>query len=275
MLTALILPLLLQVGPNPALSPPPAVPEELVEQRRIARERQRPPVAIVESDPVQACTARADSNAEAVLQDAQAMFDRAVGLDRAIAGHCLGIAYAALERWPDAARAFGRARDALPPGQAGYGARLGMATAAAELAAGRAEAALGELARLDPGSDRRLAGAIAVDRSRALVALGREDDAAAALEQARAADPDNDEAWLLSATLSRRMGDLAAAQAQIERAAILRPTGPEIGLEAGVIAALAGRDEAALRSWRSVLASAPGTAAALTAADYIAQLAGQ
>ena len=33
MLTTLIIPVLLQVGPNPALVPPPAVPEELVEQR--------------------------------------------------------------------------------------------------------------------------------------------------------------------------------------------------------------------------------------------------
>lgn len=275
MLTTLIIPVLLQVGPNPALVPPPAVPEELVEQRRMKRERQRPPVAIVEADPVQACAALAASAPDAALVEAQGRFDRAIGLERAIAGHCLGIALSELQRWPEAASAFGRARDALPAGQADYAARLGIATAAAELAAGRAEAALGELARIDPGSNRRMAGAIAVDRARALVALNRQDEAAAALEAARTADPDNDEAWLLSATLSRRMGDLGAAQEQIERAAMLRPTGPDIGLEAGVIAALAGREDAALRSWRSVLTSAPGTAAALTAADYIAQLTGQ
>jgi tetratricopeptide (TPR) repeat protein len=272
MLTTLILPLLLQVGPNPALAPAPAVPEELIEQRRIKRERQRPPVAVVEADPVQACAALAAAAPDAALEEAQARFDRAIGLDRAIAGHCLGLAYSELGQWPQAADAFGRARDALPAEQASYAVRLGIATAAAELAAGRAEAALGELARTDPGQDRKLAGAIAVDRSRALVALGRQGEAATALAEARAADPDNDEAWLLSATLSRRTGDLVTAQQQIERAAILRPTGPEIGLEAGVIAALAGRDEAALRSWRSVLESAPGTPTALTAAAYIAQL---
>lgn len=275
LIASLILPLLMQVGPNPALTLPPAVPEELVEQRRLNRERQRPPLAIVESDPVQSCRARVAGNAEGVLLEAQARFDRAAGLDRAIAGHCLGLAQAELGRWPEAASAFRNAREALPSDQAAYGARLGLATAAAELAAGRAQAALDELARIDPGSDRQLAGAIAIDRSRALVALGRQDDAAEALLQARTADPDNDEAWLLSATLSRRMGQLDAAQAQIERAAILRPTGPEIGLEAGVIAALAGRDEAALRSWQSVLQSAPGTPAALTAAEYIAQVRGE
>lgn len=272
MLPTLISALLLQVGPNPALVPPPAVPDELVEQRRLTRERQAQAQAIVEADPVQSCAKRAEGDPQTVLQEAQATFARSTGLDRAIAGHCLGLAYAALNQWSGAASAFGRARDALPGGHAGYSARLGIATAAAELAAGRAEAALAELSRIDPGADRRLAGAIAVDRARALVALGRDDEVAGALEQARAADPDNDEAWLLSATLSRRSGDLVAAQQQIERAAILRPTGPEVGLEAGVIAALAGRDEAALRSWRSVIDTAPGTPAALTAASYIAQL---
>lgn len=275
MLIGFILSLLLQVGPNPALAAPPAVPDELVEQRRIRRERQRPPVAVVEADPVQACVALAAAAPEAALEEARTRFDRATGLDRAIAGHCLALAYTELEQWPEAAQALGEARAALPAGHGAYAARLGLAKAAAELATGQPDAALAELARTDPGQDRALAAAIAIDRSRALVALGRYDEAAAALAEARAADPDNDEAWLLSATLSRRMGDLATAQQQIERAAILRPAGPDIGLEAGVIAALAGRDEAALRSWRSVIASAPGTPAALTATAYIAQLQGQ
>lgn len=272
MLTPLILPLLLQVGPNPALTPPPAVPDELVEQRRRTKEKQSPPIAVVEADPVQACIAVAAAAPHVALEEAQAKVDAATGLDRAIAAHCLGIAYTELERWPEAAAALGQARAALPSGQTAYAARLGIAKAAAELAAGQAEAALTELAQVDPGADRKLVAAIAVDRSRALVALARAEEAAAALAEARAADPDNDEAWLLSATLSRRAGDLEAAQKQIERAAILRPTGPEIGLEAGVIAALAGRDDAALRSWRSVVESAPGTPPALTAAGYIAQL---
>lgn len=275
MLTALILPLLLQVGPNPAMTPAPAVPDELVEQRRRTKEMQRPPIAVVEADPVQACVAIAAAAPQAALEEAQARFDAATGVDRAIAAHCLGIAYSELEQWPEAAAALGQARNSLPSGQTAYAARLGIAKAAAELAAGRADAALTDLAQADPGDDRKLAGAIAVDRSRALVVLGRESEAAAALAEARTADPDNDEAWLLSATLSRRSGDLEAAQKQIERAAILRPTGPEIGLEAGVIAALAGRDDAALRSWRSVVESAPGTPAALTAAGYIAQLQAQ
>ena len=275
MLTTVILPVLLQVGPNPALTPPPAVPEELVEQRRIRQERQPGPLAIVGTDPVQACAARAEADPAGAADSARAALARSKGLDRATASHCLALALSAQELWPEAAMAFAGARAALSDGKGEYSARLSLAEAAALLAAGDAAAALQVLDAAGAQQGPALASAIAVDRSRALVALGRQEEAAAALTQARAANPGNDEAWLLSATLSRRMGQLDLAQQQIERAAILRPAGPEIALEAGVIAVLAGRDEAALRSWQSVLDSAPGTPAALTAADYIAQLRGQ
>jgi Flp pilus assembly protein TadD len=78
---------------------------------------------------------------------------------------------------------------------------------------------------------------------------------------------------LLSATLSRRTGDLAAAQSQIEQAATLDPRDPAIGLEAGVIAALAGRDEAAKKSFESVIAASPDSAQGIAAKQYLAQLA--
>ncbi len=94
----------------------------------------------------------------------------------------------------------------------------------------------------------------------------------AALIEARTSSPDNPLAWLLSATLSRRQGKLGAAEAQILTAAGLKPTDPEIGLEAGVIAVLAGHDEAARKSWQSVVAAAPESAAAATANTYLAQL---
>ena len=84
--------------------------------------------------------------------------------------------------------------------------------------------------------------------------------------------PDNAQAWLLSATLSRRDGDLATAQTRIERAAMLAPLDPAIGLEAGLIAALGGRDEAARRSWQSVIEAVPGSAEAATAQGYLDQL---
>lgn len=275
MLTALIFPLLLQVGPNPSLTPPPAVPDELVEQRRIRRERLAAPLAIVGDDPVQTCAARAETDPAGAADNARTLVARSSGIDRALASHCLALALSAQDLWSDAAQAFARARGALPAGNANYAARLALAEGSARLAAGDAAAALAALESAPAVDDPQLASAIAVDRARALVALSDDNRAAAVLDEARGSDPDNDEAWLLSATLSRRMGQLDRAQQQIERAAILRPSGPEIGLEAGVIAVLAGRDDVALRSWRSVIDSAPGTPAALTAADYIAQLGAQ
>ncbi|MCA1661228.1 MAG: hypothetical protein LC648_03285, partial [Novosphingobium sp.] len=79
-------------------------------------------------------------------------------------------------------------------------------------------------------------------------------------------------AWLLGATLARRQGDLAAAQRQIEVAGSLAPKDPEVGLEAGVIAMLAGNEAAARKAWESTQAVAPGSKAAQTATGYLAQL---
>jgi tetratricopeptide (TPR) repeat protein len=263
--------MLLQVGPMPSTGPVSAVPEELYEQRRLNRARA---AAIDESrpdDPVRACFVHADADAETARANYAARLNAAAGTDRAVAAHCLGYALSALERWDEAAEAFARGKDALPSDDI-YRTRLGAATAAARLAGGRPEAALAELDALTPPADARLATLMSLDRARALVALGRNEEAAAALAQARATGADNDEAWLLSATLARRTERLDEAQQFIERAAALRPAGPEIGLEAGVIAMLAGREEAALASWRSVVATAPGTPAAATATDYIAQV---
>ena len=146
----------------------------------------------------------------------------------------------------------------------------------AALAAGAAQRALPllDLAHTDALAGNRddLTGEIAIDRARALVALGRSEEASIALAEARAKAPDNPQGWLLSATLARRQGKLAEAQPEIEMAAKLLPGDGEIGLEAGVIAVLGGRDAAARQSWQSVIAAAPGSDAARTAKSYLDQL---
>lgn len=121
-------------------------------------------------------------------------------------------------------------------------------------------------------ADNALIASIALDKARALVAVNRPDEAATALAEARAAAPDDAQAWLLSATLSRRQNKLIEAQAQIEQAARLAPRDPDVGLEAGVIAALAGNDAAARRSFGSVVAMAPGSDTAARAQGYLDQL---
>jgi Flp pilus assembly protein TadD len=112
----------------------------------------------------------------------------------------------------------------------------------------------------------------ALDRGRALVALDRPEQALAALRDATRLAPGSGEAWLLEATLLRRLDRLDEAQGAIERAVELAPMDGEVGLEAGVIAVLSGREEAARESWESVIATQPDSLAAQTARDYLAQL---
>jgi tetratricopeptide (TPR) repeat protein len=202
------------------------------------------------------------------------------GSDRVLANHCLGLAASALGLWDDARAAFIAARDETSSGETRARARFAALAGNAALVGGDAEAALSLLTAAE--GDARAAGSAplealaAIDRARALVALGREDAALGALEAATTLAPERAEGWLLKATLLRRLGQLPEAQAAIERAAPLAPgaagIGPDIGLEAGVIAVLAGRDEAARQSWQSVIDLAPESPAAATAKDYLAQL---
>jgi tetratricopeptide (TPR) repeat protein len=197
---------------------------------------------------------------------------------KALPQQCLGQAYVSLLRWPAAHGAFLAARDAALSSDYPVRARLGAMAGNAALAGNDFATALADLdkamADASLAGDKPLAGSIAADKARAQVGLGRMDEAAATLLQARADAPQNPEVWLLSATLSRRRSDLKDAQAQIEAAATLAPKDPAIGLEAGVIAALAGNDEAARKSWNSVVTLAPDGPEAKSARDYLAEIGG-
>ena len=181
-------------------------------------------------------------------------------------------------RWDEAEDTFLAARDALLADEKVHRAKLGGMAANAALADSRPGAALASLeqARSDATSagDLALAGELEIDRSRALVALDRPAEAEAALNTARRDAAQDADTWLLSATLARRLGKLQDAQFYIETAAGLSPVDPAIGLEAGVIAVLSGHDEAARKSWQSVITAAPGSEAAVTAKSYIDQLGG-
>lgn len=111
-----------------------------------------------------------------------------------------------------------------------------------------------------------------VDRARALVMLGRDADAAISLTTARQLSPENGTAWLLSATLSRRMNMLPDALSQIQTAASLLPKEPAVPLEAGNIAAAAGDEAAARKQWEQVIQIAPKSRQAETAQIRLAEL---
>lgn len=271
-----------QVGPftKPGPQPVSPLPPEVLERQEQAR--RRPPAEVplqVREMPkpqtdLDRCLAAVNEDPLQTVEYARAWLQTAKGVPASQAGHCLGVALGRLERWGEAHTAFADAREMAVDSH--EKARLGSMAGNAALAAGDAKAALAALDAAHGDAlvavGRPLAGDIAIDRARALVALGRNDEAAAALAEARTKIPRNPQAWLLSATLSRRMGKLAEAQVQIQQAAELMPVDPDIGLEAGVIAVLSGRDAAARKSWQSVIDAAPKSAAAATAKSYLAQL---
>lgn len=113
---------------------------------------------------------------------------------------------------------------------------------------------------------------IEVDRARALVALNRSDDAMTALASARQLGPENGTAWLLSATLARRLSKLPDALTFIQTAAALLPHDPSVALEAGNIAIAAGDEAAARKQWEQTIAIAPTSRQAISAQAQLAAL---
>jgi Flp pilus assembly protein TadD len=273
---SLALPLLLlaQAGPSviggagpPIIAAPLPIPRKPTEAA---------PVAAPEPSRLQLCLQAVDENPLAAIEAAEEWLKVSKGAVTAEPNHCLGMAYNRLGRPVEAEVAFTFARDALPSNElrrrASYGALAAVAVLQQDEPA-RAETIFAAAqAEAERSGDARLAGDIAIDRARAQVATGQDAVAAAGLAAGRAASPDNPAGWLLSATLARRQGRLSEAQGLIERAADLAPFDPQVGLEAGVIAVLGGRDETARRSWLSVLKVAPGSSEAQTAQGYLDQL---
>ncbi|EDL49673.1 hypothetical protein [Erythrobacter sp. SD-21] len=263
-----------QVGPDPTAGGMPGIPDEL---------RDRPPreelriVKQPQTNYLQRCLTKASSDPQSALDFAQSWREVAqTDLDFAQSAHCLGLALVQLGRMGEAREAFELASGEAPADNLAYAARLAAMAGNAAVSAGDLEGAIalldraGGMALAAPDGD--LASELRVDLARVMVRHGRADDAALALAEAREANALNGEAWLLSATLSRRMERLGEAQAQIERAAMLTPRDPQVGLEAGVIAAISGRAEDARASFASVIEVAPGTPLATRAQTYLDQL---
>lgn len=265
----------MQVGPAPTALPGSVgarAADTVLPPRRVAAS-----AASAQSQKFTECLAAAQTDPEVAMEGAAAWLATLKGPARAEAHRCIGVIASLSEDWTAAETAFLAARSAAATADNAYRARMALLAANAALSrdgAGLSALSALDLAHSDAGTslDAAFAGTVAADRARALVSLERLPEAKVALAEARAITPANPTAWLLSATLSRRMNELGAAQAQIEQAAALLPIDPEIGLEAGVIAVLSGRDASARRSWQSVIAAAPGTPIAATAKAYIDQL---
>lgn len=242
---------------------------------------QASPLAIVppsmEEDQLRACLIDARTDPASAITSASAWLEGLSGASVSAPQQCLGFAYIGLLRWEAATTAFVTARDARLVDDRLARARLGAMAGNAALAGGNGEQALallqqagGDAAAVGDGA---LGGAIAADRARALVGLGRDLEGAQALASARELAPQDAGVWLLSATLARRMEDLESARGWIAIAALLDPQNPAVGLEAGVIAVLGGSDEVARTSFQTVIDLAPRSPQAEAARTYLAQLA--
>lgn len=267
--------LLAQVGPSvTGGAAPPIQSAPLPIPRRAPAATSAP--AAPEPTKLQLCLSAIDENPLSAIEAAQEWLRVTKGAPSAEPNHCLGVANNRLGRPVEAEAAFNAAREALPGSDKLRRASFGAMAALAVLEQGDAARAdtgfAAALAEAKAGGDMRLAGDIAIDRARAQVALKQDAAAAAGLAEGRTASPDNPAGWLLSATLARRQEHLADAQTFIQRAADLAPFDPDVGLEAGVIAVLGGRDETARKSWLSVIKVAPESEQAKIAQGYIDQL---
>ena len=268
---------LMQVGPNP--SPGQVSPLPIPRRRKQADVEaeaglQRP--NLPDQDRLSACLARAARDPQAALADAQAWEAEGVDAGQKVrANQCLGLIHSNSGEFGAAEEAFSRAVAGIPALQEVAAVPLMAMAGNAALAGGKPQAALDWFERalaVKGYADNAGLGAIQADRARALVALGRMAEAGGALDEVHRLTPEDPEGWLLSATLARRLDDLPRAQRDIEIAAKYAPRDPRIGLEAGVIAVLDRRDEAARKSWESVVAADKDGEAGTVAKGYLEQL---
>lgn len=216
----------------------------------------------------ESCTILAAS--DPVAAERRAIADRSVG-----GRVCLGTALAGQDRFVEAAPAFEEAaraselaRDGLSArywAQAGNAWLAGQQPANARAALDAALAA-GTLKGLDRGE-------AALDRARALVALGETKAARGDLDLALKEAADDPLAWLLSATLARRTGDLARAKADIAQALRRSADDAQVQLEAGNIAAASGDEDGAKAAWAEAARLAPDRPAGQSAARALSQFA--
>ena len=191
------------------------------------------------------------------------------------ARHCMGFAYARAERWAPAIVSFEQAADeAERSGEMAQSARLWAQAGNAALAAGDPAKARtsfdAALARGLPDGVEK--GETHLDRARALVALGEVKEARDSLDVALVQVPQDPLAWLLSATLARRAGELKLAQAHIARAVQLSPDDASVALEEGNIAVLTDHADIARSAWLRAVKLAPQSPAGKAAADNLTRL---
>jgi hypothetical protein len=218
-----------------------------------------------------ACLGKADNAAETGISDAESWAKEGGG---AYAAQCKGYALGKAARWGEAVAAFEtgaviKGLDAVAQ------ARLWAQAGNAALIGGDVPRALSDFDRAFdlPLPATLSTGELYLDRARARVAAGDLPGARGDLSAALSLASGDPLAWLLSATLARRMDDLPLAIAHIERAAAMARTDANVALEQGVIYALSGtRDPAARAAFTRARELDKGGDIARRADAYLAQL---
>lgn len=186
---------------------------------------------------------------------------------------CLGLAAAAQKDWAAAGTAFDEAARLADQAKdlraANYRAQAGNAW----LAAGKPDKARAALdTALETGTLKGLQlGEAQLDRARALVAADELDAARADLDHAVVNAADDPLAWLLSATLARRMGDVRRAKTDIGQALLRSSDDAQVQLEAGNIAAMTGDESGAREAWAQAARLQPNGAAGRSAVVALRQ----
>lgn len=229
------------------------------------------PVAAQGEDRFAACIALAEADPVRAIEEANSW---QVGGGGILARQCLGLAFAAQGRWIPAMAAFEQAAREAERGRDGRAARLWVQAGNAALAGGEAPKgrAFLDTAIISGNLSGPEMGEAHLDRARALVALRQPKEARADIDAALNLVPEDPLAWLLSATLARREGDLLRASNNIAEAARRAPDDATVALEAGNIAVLDGKPDAARIAWEGAVKLAPGSAAGKSAAEALKQL---
>jgi tetratricopeptide (TPR) repeat protein len=220
-----------------------------------------------------ACVALVESDAQKAVDEATSWQVVGGGL---LARQCLGLAFAAQSRWVPAMTAFEQAAGEADRMRDGRAARLWVQAGNAALAATQAAKARGyfDVALVSGQLAGAEKGEAHLDRARALVALRQVTQARADLDEAIKLVPEDPLAWLLSATLARRSGDLARASTDIDEAVKRAPDDPQVALEAGNIALMQGSEAAARIAWAGAVKLAPQSLSGKAAAAALEQLDG-
>lgn len=217
------------------------------------------------------CMDAALDNPEAGVKQAEAWRMASGGY---LARQCLGFAYAQQERWAPALVAFQQAADEADIAGDPASAQLWAQAGNAALAGGDPAKALNlfdaALARGLPDGFEK--GEVYLDRARAHVALDQLSEARPDIDKALDQVPKDPLAWLLSATLARRVDNLSLAQAHIARAVALAKDDASVALEEGNIAMLSGAEDVSRLAWERAVRLAPNSPAGKAAAESLKRL---